>query len=147
MKKVFGVFAMMVILTAALGATGAQARDKYRDETTIDSMFTKLGRGCVNVLTGWLEIPSQIGKTIKKTDPVTGTVIGFIKGAAWTVVRTVTGVYEIITFPFPLPENYAPLIEPEYIVRSMWGDPMPIFADPNENAWEGMESPGTPPYR
>ncbi|MFP4382274.1 MAG: exosortase system-associated protein, TIGR04073 family [Candidatus Sumerlaeia bacterium] len=148
MTKVFGILAMiLVLMVLGMSMPAAQAADDYRPESDIDNMFTKLGRGLVNVFTGWLEIPSQIGKTIRKTDPVTGTVIGLLKGSAWTVARMCTGVYEVVTFPFPLPENYEPIIEPEYIVKSMWGEPMPVFGDPNNNAWEGMDSPGTPPYR
>ncbi|NQU43186.1 exosortase system-associated protein, TIGR04073 family [bacterium] len=149
MRKQIGILAVTLALILALGALAApaQADDFYREKSEVDSMMTKLGRGVANVLTGWLEIPHQIGTSIRETDPVSGTFIGLFRGAAWTVARTATGVFEVVTFPFPLPESYKPIIQPPYIVKAMWGEPMPIISDRNNNAWEGMETPGTPPYR
>ena len=77
--------------------------------------FTKLGRGVANALTGWVEIPKNIYDTSVKDNALAGATLGLAKGAGMTIVRTGAGIYEIATFPFPLPENYKPILEPEYV--------------------------------
>ncbi len=77
--------------------------------------FTKLGRGVANTLTGWVELPKNIYNMSVEDNAFTGMTLGLAKGAGMTVVRTGAGIYEIATFPFPLPENYRPILEPEYV--------------------------------
>lgn len=77
--------------------------------------FTKLGRGIVNTLTGWVELPKNIYSTSVDDNPLAGVTLGLAKGAGMTLVRTGAGIYEIVTFPFPLPEAYKPILEPEYV--------------------------------
>lgn len=77
--------------------------------------FTKLGRGVANTLTGWVELPKNIYNTSVEDNAFSGMTLGLAKGAGMTLVRTGTGIYEIATFPFPLPENYVPILEPEYV--------------------------------
>lgn len=77
--------------------------------------FTKLGRGIANTLTGWIELPKNIYNTSVEDNPLAGVTLGLAKGAGMTLVRTGAGIYEIATFPFPLPEAYKPILEPEYV--------------------------------
>lgn len=77
--------------------------------------FTKLGRGVANTLTGWVELPKNIYNTSVEDNAFTGMTLGLAKGAGMSIVRTGAGIYEIVTFPFPLPQDYAPIIEPEYV--------------------------------
>ena len=77
--------------------------------------FTKLGRGVANTLTGWVELPKNIYNTSVEDNAFAGMTLGLAKGAGMTLVRTGTGLYEIATFPFPLPEDYKPILEPEYV--------------------------------
>jgi len=77
--------------------------------------FTKLGRGVANTLTGWVELPKNIYDTSAQDNAFAGVTVGLAKGLGSAIVRTVSGLYEIVTFPFPLPENYKPVLEPEYV--------------------------------
>jgi len=77
--------------------------------------FTKLGRGVANTLTGWIELPKNIYDTSVQDNAFSGMTLGLAKGAGMSLVRTGAGIYEIATFPFPLPENYKPILEPEYV--------------------------------
>ncbi len=77
--------------------------------------FTKLGRGVANTLTGWVELPKNIYNTSVESNALAGVTLGVAKGAGMTIVRTGAGIYEIATFPFPLPEDYKPILEPEYV--------------------------------
>ncbi|MDD5449262.1 MAG: exosortase system-associated protein, TIGR04073 family [Candidatus Omnitrophica bacterium] len=77
----------------------------------------KLGRGLVNILTGWLELPKNIYETSAKSNPLAGITIGLAKGLGMTVVRTGAGIYETATFPLALPQDYKPILEPEYVLN------------------------------
>lgn len=77
--------------------------------------FTKLGRGVANTLTGWVELPKNIYNTSVEDNAFAGITLGVAKGVGMTIVRTGAGIYEIATFPFPIPEDYKPILEPEYV--------------------------------
>ena len=76
---------------------------------------TKLGRGAVNVVTGWVEIPKRIYETSIMQGTAAGWTWGLLRGVGHGFVRTAAGVYEVVTFPVPQPPDYAPVIQPEYV--------------------------------
>ncbi len=75
----------------------------------------KLVRGVVNVGTGWTEIVKQPYLIGKQQGWLAGTFRGTIEGLGMVVARTVGGAYEILTFPFPIPPGYQPMVEPSYV--------------------------------
>ncbi len=75
----------------------------------------KLGRGIANILTGWVELPKNIYDTSVEENILSGLTMGLAKGVGMTIVRTGAGVYETVTFPFPIPEDYQPVLEPEFV--------------------------------
>lgn len=101
-KLVILCLAVLMILSIA---TASYAQD----------MTKKLGRGLANILTGWIELPKNIYDTSVEENPLAGITIGTAKGVGMTIVRTGAGIYETITFPFPLPEGYKPVLEPEFV--------------------------------
>lgn len=79
----------------------------------------KLGRGLANCLTFPLEIPNQISKTNNCEGPCAAATVGLVKGVAMAAFRAVVGVYEVATFPFPIPECYKPILtDPEYMLEN-----------------------------
>lgn len=80
-----------------------------------DDAFTKLGRGVANTLTGWVEIPKNVYSVSTDQNAFAGITLGLAKGAGMTIVRTGAGIYEVATFPFPVPQDYKPILEPEYV--------------------------------
>lgn len=85
------------------------------EENTPVKMGKKLGRGVVNVATGWLELPKNIYTTTTETNPAMGVTYGTLKGLGMTVVRTVAGVYDAVTFLLPVPRDYKPVMKPEFV--------------------------------
>lgn len=124
-----GMILIMTALICGLFTVSATADDMTRSRSDAQKMMHKLGRGIVNVLTGWMEIPKNIATEWKETDPFSGVVIGTIKGAGWTWGRTMSGAYDIITFPLPVPDNYETLMEPELILPDIWGEDFPHYDD------------------
>ena len=87
-------------------------------EAAIDGgkAMTKLGRGLVNLVSGWVEIPKRIAETARTYDSkLTGATWGTALGLGYGFVRTAAGAYELITFLFPAPPDYAPVIQPEFV--------------------------------
>jgi putative exosortase-associated protein (TIGR04073 family) len=71
----------------------------------------KLGRGVLNTVTGWGEIPKQT-ITGSREEGVLGGVEGFFKGIGLGVARTLAGAFEIATFWAPVPDKFEPVMEP-----------------------------------
>lgn len=80
-------------------------------------MKTKLLRGVTNTFTGWVEIPKNIYDISVEENIFVGITKGTTQGVGMAVVRTGCGIYEMMTFPFPLPEAYEPIMLPEYVIE------------------------------
>ena len=104
---VTGVLGALFVLMAATSAS-AESMDGSK-------AFTKLARGAVNILTGWVEIPKRIQETSQDAGPFAGFTWGLLRGLGHGFIRTAAGGYELLTFPFPAPPDYAPVIQPEYV--------------------------------
>lgn len=102
-KTISAVFVAAVLLGLA-AAPQAQAADPWR----------KLGRGFANVLFGIFEIPRTIAAEHKERGVGTAVVIGPFKGIVRAVGRELTGAYEIVFFPIPIPPDYEPVMTPEF---------------------------------
>lgn len=98
----------------------------------------KLARGITNVATSPGEFIYQMDPAIDAApDVVTGYIMGIFKGAFYTVKRAGVGLYDILTFPINRPSGYAPVYEPETLVKdvfrgSYFGDPTPPVKNADE---------------
>lgn len=88
---------VMVVGVVLVGVQAVWAQDPIH----------KMGRGVVNVLTGWIELPKQIHLGMQEDNPVTGVSKGLLKGASLTLLRGGVGLYEALTFPIPYPKSFA----------------------------------------
>ena len=83
-----------------------------------DDALKKLGRGTANVLTAPLELLEQQQRANRDDGPFAGLTYGVFKGVCMTGVRALVGVYEIVTFPIPIPKNYKPILKnPEFFLE------------------------------
>ena len=96
----------LVLIVSLLWVTPSFAQDQ----------ITKLARGVGNLLTGVLEVPVQIMRETKNYGDFRGLFVGLFKGVFLGVKRTLIGAYEIVSFPFPIPKDYKPLMEPEFVI-------------------------------
>lgn len=126
------LFALTLILSSGM-AFAAGTSEVNRQQSCAGKMLHKLGRGVTNTLTCWVEIPRNIAIEWEKTDPATGFFMGTVIGTGWGFARLATGVFETVTFPFPVPEDYQPMLEPEFVVTDIWGDPIPDLTEFSAN--------------
>ncbi|MCH7504438.1 exosortase system-associated protein, TIGR04073 family [PVC group bacterium] len=105
MKVTIGLLVMLLVIGVAGTAQDAWAQNAG----------SKLLRGVANIATGWIEIPKQMYQTSVDHNPLLGLTWGTVKGVGYGVGRTLVGVYDTVTFPIPIPSDYEPVVEPEYV--------------------------------
>ncbi len=110
MARHLWVVALLATGVVLIGAPKASA-----EPMNAGGAFSKLTRGGVNILTGWVEIPKRIQETCQQSGAGAGWTWGLLRGLGYGFVRTVAGAYELVTFPFPAPPRYAPVIQPEFV--------------------------------
>lgn len=76
----------------------------------------KLARGLANVVSGMLEVPQTIGEEWKESNNAAiGFTVGAVKGIVQGLVRTFSGVWDLLTFPIAAPKDFEPLYTPDYV--------------------------------
>ena len=109
-----GAVIMAALLVAGSRAWADQAKVETADTAT-RSASGKFGRGLVNVTTGWGELIKCPVEITRDRGMLLGATWGPLKGIAMTVIRTTVGVLETGLFFYPLPGNYDPMLQPEFI--------------------------------
>lgn len=107
-KLVFGLMAAALLVGTAQPVSA--------DPETGKKMGRKLIRGVVNTFTGWVEVPIQ-AELSEKEYGWKGIPPGLGKGLFFALGRTMVGLYEIATFPLPMPEDYRPVVVPEFRIK------------------------------
>lgn len=79
----------------------------------------KAVRGLANTGLGLVvEVPKTVFYDTLDAGPLYGLTVGVLEGLSWGIARTLTGIYEVVTFPFPIPEGYRPIYQPDYPVEA-----------------------------
>ena len=81
----------------------------------LDGSLRKLGRGIANLAT----CPAELVRTPELVGRRDGTLaaltVGIAQGIARTILRGVTGLFEVATFYAEVPKNFGPLMKPEFV--------------------------------
>ena len=91
------VVGMAIAIVMGLDSATAFAQDPIH----------KVGRGVGNVLTCWIEVPKNLHLGTQEENPLLGVGWGLVKGSGLAATRLVVGAYEALTFPIPIPKDYA----------------------------------------
>lgn len=85
-----------------------------------DGPAKKLGRGLSNTITFPFEMYYRFVEVNDSDGLIAALTWGVLKGIGRSVVRLAVGVYEVATFPFPVPEDYMPLLtDPEFAFENL----------------------------
>ena len=90
---------MVVVCAAAAMMTSAVCSDGSSNSATWEKNVANVGRGLVNVVTCWVEVPRCLVYHNSQV-PVLGVVVGACQGAGFTAVRAFAGVADILSFGF-----------------------------------------------
>ena len=103
------------VVVMAIGLGASPRAHATEEPAHLYTAGDKLVRGLANFFTGFLEVPRNITITTNEDSVLMGWTVGLGKGLGFTALRMGAGLYEVVTFPFPLPENYEPIVHPEFV--------------------------------
>jgi putative exosortase-associated protein (TIGR04073 family) len=93
-----------LVLVAILLASPAAAQTAPR----------KFLRGLAGMTTAFLEVPGNMVALTESRGPAEGIPLGFAKGLGMIIPRTLVGLWEFLSAPFPVPAGYRPILDPEF---------------------------------
>lgn len=103
--------ATLSVLALILGA----ASPARAESSTGVRIGLKALRGVENIAFGFVtEWPKTVYYDSVDHGIPYGVTVGALRGVGVGVLRTGIGIYELITFPVPLPRNYQPMLYPEF---------------------------------
>jgi len=105
---------LLLGLFVTAGVVHAENDPAYAEDVVQD-MSSKLGRGVVNVFTGWGEIPRQMIKSGHDKGWWAVLPVGIPAGAIMTVARTGVGAFEAVSFFVPIHDSYDPIMDPAFV--------------------------------
>ncbi len=101
MKQIIVVLVLSFIIVSFCVPCFAE---EYKEETQ-----KKISRGLANVLSAFGEIPKSIAEESEDTKlPVYEIIDGIFRGAGKTVVRFISGVYDLVVSPIPNIKTFPP---------------------------------------
>jgi len=74
----------------------------------------KFLRGLAGMTTAFLEVPGNMVAETRTRGAGEGIPLGFAKGLGMIIPRTLVGVWEFVSAPFPVPAGYEPILRPEF---------------------------------
>ncbi|MFL6530795.1 MAG: exosortase system-associated protein, TIGR04073 family [Chthoniobacterales bacterium] len=104
-----------IVATALLIAFAACVRADIHDPpSNAHGPTRKLGRGISNLLFGFAELPHEIAKVNTDEGNSAAAGYGVVRGLGRSLMRTGAGIFEIVTFPFPVVRGtYYPVLDDE----------------------------------
>ncbi len=107
MQKILVLFILMSLFSLS---------SAHADQVPIKKLY----RGVVNIVTAPIEVPKQARAYWIKGAQKTPHILAWIgSGAVWGVVQSVkrvgSGVWDVVSFPFDGPDEFNPLLKPNYV--------------------------------
>jgi putative exosortase-associated protein (TIGR04073 family) len=105
----------MVLVVGLVVVIGGFVAAAAAEEMVSPAAAQKAVRGLANTGLGVVvELPKTVYYDTLEDGPLYGLTVGVLEGLSWGIARTLVGIYEVVTFPFPAPEGYRPIITPAY---------------------------------
>lgn len=105
----------LVSITLVSGHMAAALAEEWSGPVAASQKAVRgLGNAGLGVV---VEIPKTVYYGTLEDGPLYGLTVGVLEGLSWGIARTLTGVYEIVTFPFPIPEEYRPIYKPSFPIE------------------------------
>lgn len=102
----------------AFGCMGSVCA-KEGEEPYIDRALRKLGRGVANVVTCPAELIYRPNIISHQEGYVPAMTVGILQGVWYTLLRGVAGLCEVATFYMGVPNDFKPLVQPEFVFEAL----------------------------
>ncbi len=137
MKKF--ILATLIVCMSATTLLAAQEAKQDNRKAWLDNMAYNYGRGVVNCLTCWVEVPRNlIYENVR--NPFFGNITGLSDGAFLTAARAFGGVTDVVTFGLTGSGIYGDSF-PEYVWQSKWiADDALVIQEINRKAKKDVEA-------
>lgn len=110
MRKIALFFALMLL------ASSVYAEPICTSKMNSNKALTKFSRGVTNIVSSPGEYATQTPTAMEQSpDYLTGFLMTIGRGTGYMLLRAASGIYDVVTFPFPGPTNYGPIMQPETI--------------------------------
>ncbi|HCM42289.1 MAG TPA: hypothetical protein DIS66_03115 [Candidatus Omnitrophica bacterium] len=98
-----------------LALIAAVSQTSFAAEMEESGPLRKLQRGFLNIALSPMEISNELAveKHENHDQMPPSWMTGLVRGIGFTAGRALAGVYDIVTFPIPLPKEYGPIVQPE----------------------------------
>ena len=107
-------WAVMTVLVSMVSVNGFVAQ-AFAEKMVPPAAAQKAIRGLANTGLGVVvELPKTVYYDTLEDGPLYGLTVGVLEGLSWGIARTLVGIFEVVTFPFPVPEGYRPIYTPSY---------------------------------
>jgi len=103
--------AVLVLMVLVIGPFTAAFAEEFVAPLTVQKAVRGLANAGLGVV---VEVPKTVYHDTLEDGPLYGLTVGVLEGLSWGIARTLVGVYEVVTFPFPIPEGYRPIYQPQY---------------------------------
>ena len=111
-RTIFALFLGLALFASSLPIQAAELAAPGTRER-------KFQRGLLNVFLSPVEISTSLESVKGKTSFPPSWLFALFGGTIKMVIRAVTGVYEIVTFPIAWPREYKPLYQPEFALEHL----------------------------
>lgn len=103
---------MLILCGGALAAYAAEMEPK-------GTAMRKAQRGVINMVLCPIEISHELHKEKKKEEYLPTWLSGLARGLVFAAGRALSGAYDLLTAPVPVPSHYEPLIYPELVTEHL----------------------------
>ncbi|RLD11777.1 MAG: hypothetical protein DRI44_02850 [Chlamydiae bacterium] len=136
MKKF--ILATLIVCLSTTTLLAAQEAKQDKTQKWLDNMAYNFGRGVVNCLTCWSEVPRNlIYENVR--NPFFGSITGASDGAFLCAARAFGGATDIMSFGLTGPGIYGESF-PEYVWQSKWiADDALVLQEINKNTNKDAE--------
>jgi len=116
-QSVFFKALCLIGIAALLGTSVVSAADSAEEKPYWKKSGQKLNRGITNAAIGWVELPNGIRDVGEEHGVGAAATWGILHGVGKAIQRTAVGIFEIVTFPIGMPQNFDPILEPAEILN------------------------------
>ncbi len=117
------LFLLMFGLTATCAFAGELDPGARGELVSPGTPIRKLQRGFLNIALSPFDIAYQFHEERNRQTFPPSWFLAMGRGSCYAIGRALTGVYEMVTFPFPYPANYEPVIQPEFAWQNFKEEP------------------------
>lgn len=128
------LLAALLTVTLCVGIVAAQDAPQETGAKNMQTMAKNMGRGVMNLLTCWMEVPRNLWLETTR-NPYYGYIVGVSDGAFLATARAFSGATDVVTFGLTGPGMHSDAF-PDFIWDAKWSE-----VTDTQKAWNSFNVP------